>query len=70
MMAMGQMRCVGIKDVGGTTIAQKLETAGQPDMPETAIASGCIDFILSPEDIAQETMRIARGADSGKRETQ
>jgi two-component system, chemotaxis family, protein-glutamate methylesterase/glutaminase len=50
----------GIKDVGGTTIAQKLETASQPDMPESAIASGCIDFILSPEDIAQEIMRIAR----------
>jgi two-component system, chemotaxis family, protein-glutamate methylesterase/glutaminase len=52
----------GIKDVGGTTIAQKLDTAGQPDMPASAIASGCIDFILSPEDIAQEIMRIARGA--------
>ena len=59
----------GIKDVGGTTIAQKLETAGRPDMPESAIASGCIDFILSPEDIAQEIVRIAQGADSAKRET-
>jgi two-component system, chemotaxis family, protein-glutamate methylesterase/glutaminase len=46
--------------VGGTTIAQKLETAGQPDMPESAIASGCIDFVLSPEGIAQEIIRIAR----------
>jgi two-component system, chemotaxis family, protein-glutamate methylesterase/glutaminase len=52
----------GIKDVGGTTIAQKLETASQPDMPESAIASGCIDFVLSPEDIAQEIVRIAQGA--------
>ncbi len=50
----------GIKDVGGRTIAQKLETAGQPDMPESAIASGCIDFILSPEVIAKEIMRIAQ----------
>jgi two-component system chemotaxis response regulator CheB len=50
----------GIKEVGGITIAQKLETAGQPDMPETAIASGYIDFVLSPEDIAQEIVRIAR----------
>jgi chemotaxis response regulator CheB len=50
----------GIRDVGGITIAQKLETAGQPDMPESAIESGCIDFILSPEDIAQEIIRIAR----------
>jgi two-component system, chemotaxis family, protein-glutamate methylesterase/glutaminase len=52
----------GIRDVGGTTIAQRLETAGQPDMPESAIASGCIDFILSPEDIAQEIVRIAQEA--------
>ena len=49
----------GIKDVGGITIAQKLDTAGQPDMPESAIASGCIDFVLSPEDIALEIVRIA-----------
>jgi two-component system chemotaxis response regulator CheB len=49
-----------IKEVGGTTIAQKLNTATQPDMPESAIASGCIDFILSPEDIAKEIMRIAK----------
>lgn len=48
-----------IKEVGGITIAQKLETAGQPDMPESAIESGCIDFVLSPEDIAQEIVRIA-----------
>jgi len=49
----------GIRDVGGITIAQKLDTAVQPDMPQSAIASGCIDFILSPEDIAQEIRRIA-----------
>jgi chemotaxis response regulator CheB len=49
----------GIKDVGGITIAQKLDTAAQPDMPESAIASGCIDFILSPENIAREIVRIA-----------
>ena len=51
----------GIKDVGGITIAQKLDTAGQPDMPASAIASGCIDFVLSPEDIAREIVRIAGG---------
>jgi two-component system, chemotaxis family, protein-glutamate methylesterase/glutaminase len=48
-----------IKDVGGITIAQKPETAGQPDMPESAIDSGCIDFILSPEQIAHEIIKIA-----------
>jgi chemotaxis response regulator CheB len=37
-----------------------LSTAKQPDMPESAIASGCIDYVLSPEDIAKEIVRIAR----------
>jgi chemotaxis response regulator CheB len=57
----GAAALCGIKEVGGITIAQKLETAGQPDMPASAIATGCIDFVLSPEDIAQEIIRIARG---------
>ena len=56
----GAAALCGIKDVGGITIAQKLDTAAEPDMPESAIASGCIDFILSPEDIAKEIVRIAR----------
>jgi two-component system chemotaxis response regulator CheB len=50
----------GIKEVGGITIAQTLDTAEQPDMPESAIASGWIDFVLSPEDIAKELARIVR----------
>jgi len=50
----------GIREVGGITIAQKPDTASQPDMPVSAIASGCIDFILSPEDIAKEIMKIAK----------
>jgi chemotaxis response regulator CheB len=28
-------------------------------MPESAIASGFIDFVLSPEDIADEIIRIS-----------
>jgi two-component system chemotaxis response regulator CheB len=55
----GAAALCGIKEVGGITIAQKLETAGQPDMPESAIESGCIDFVLSPENIAREIVRIA-----------
>ena len=49
----------GIKEVGGITIAQKPETAAQPDMPASAIASGCIDFILTPEEIAKKIVQIA-----------
>jgi chemotaxis response regulator CheB len=56
----------GIKEVGGITIAQKPDTAKQPDMPESAIASGFIDFILSPEDIAKEIIRIAHASEADR----
>jgi two-component system, chemotaxis family, protein-glutamate methylesterase/glutaminase len=56
----GAAALCGIREAGGIAIAQKPDTAAQPDMPGSAIASGCIDFILSPEDIAQEIARIAR----------
>lgn len=62
----GAAALCGIKDVGGITIAQKLDTAIQPDMPESAIASGCIDFILSPKEIAREIVRIAGGEASSQ----
>ena len=54
----------GIRDVGGTTIAQLPASAGQPDMPDSAIASGCVDFILAPEQIAARIIKIIRPADS------
>jgi chemotaxis response regulator CheB len=59
----GAAALCGIKEAGGITIAQKLVTAGHPDMPKSAIASGCIDFVLSPEDIAKNITRIARAAE-------
>ena len=59
----GSAALCAIKEVGGITIAQKPETAEQPDMPESAMASGCIDFVLSPEDIAKEITRIAHAAE-------
>lgn len=65
----GAAALCGIQEVGGITIAQKLSSAAQPDMPQSAIASGCIDFVLSPEDIAQEIIRIARAQD-GLRQNQ
>jgi chemotaxis response regulator CheB len=64
----GAAALCGIKEVGGVTIAQKPDTAGQPDMPGSAIASGCIDFILSPEDIAREIVRIARESGRARNE--
>ena len=60
----GAAALCGIKEVGGITIAQKQSTASQPDMPQSAIDTGCIDFVLSPEDIALEIRRIACGTGS------
>ncbi len=57
----GAAALCGIQEAGGITIAQKLDTAVQPDMPESAIASGCVDFVLSPEDIAKKIIQIAHG---------
>ena len=54
----GAAALCGIREVGGITIAQKLDTAAQPDMPQSAIDTGCIDFILSPEEIAQQVRII------------
>ena len=56
----GAAALCGIKEAGGITIAQKLETAKQPEMPESAIATGCIDFVLSPEDIAIKIEQIVQ----------
>lgn len=58
----GAAALCGIRDAGGVTIAQKPETAGQAEMPCSAIASGCIDLILSPEEIAREIVRIAQAS--------
>ena len=49
-----------IKEAGGITIAQMPETAEWADMPESAIETGYIDFVLSPEDMALKIAEIAR----------
>ena len=49
-----------IKAVGGITIAQTPETAVWSDMPESAIKTGYVDFVLSNEDIARKILEIAR----------
>jgi two-component system, chemotaxis family, CheB/CheR fusion protein len=47
-----------IKGEGGITFAQD-DTAQQPGMPHSAIASGCVDFVLPPAEIARELTRVA-----------
>ncbi|MGH8728386.1 MAG: chemotaxis protein CheB [Burkholderiales bacterium] len=55
----GTLGCQDIKAAGGITFAQD-DSAQQDSMPKSAIAAGCIDFVLPPEKIANELARIAR----------
>lgn len=50
----------GIKAVGGITIAQDPISAKQPDMPMSAIGTGFVDFILTPEKIGQTIVALAQ----------
>jgi len=58
----GAKALAAIKQVGGITIAQKPDTASSPGMPNSAIESGNIDFILTPKEIAEKLVRIAQDA--------
>jgi two-component system CheB/CheR fusion protein len=58
----GSLGLAEIKAVGGITFAQDDKSAKYPDMPLNAINSGCIDFVLPPDEIAGELVRIGRHA--------
>src|SRR5688572_23297245 len=55
----GTMGLEAIKAEGGITFAQD-DSARYDSMPQSAVAAGCVDFVLSPENIAKELARIAR----------
>jgi two-component system CheB/CheR fusion protein len=48
-----------IKSEGGIAFAQDA-TARYDGMPRNAIAAGCVDFVLPPEGIAKELVRLSR----------
>jgi two-component system CheB/CheR fusion protein len=63
-----------IKAAGGITIVQEPSTAHADGMPRAAMATGAVDLVLAPRDIAAELVRIAshplvretpRGEDAG-----
>ena len=53
----GTLGLEAIKAEGGITFAQD-GTAQHDGMPHSAIASGCVDFVLPPDEIAREIVRI------------
>ena len=49
-----------IKAAGGITMAQAPASARFDGMPKSAIATGCVDFVLPPKELGKEIVRIGR----------
>jgi len=55
-----------IKKAGGIVFAQDFQTAKQPDMPQSAVKTGCVDRLLPPAEIAAQLERIADARARGR----
>ena len=49
-----------VKAAGGVTFAQDCASARFANMPQAAVTTGCVDFMLPPKCIAAELARIGR----------
>jgi two-component system, chemotaxis family, CheB/CheR fusion protein len=58
-----------IKVAGGITFAQDIASAEFPTMPMIAIASGYVDYVLSPAEIAAELVNISKNGNDGAMNT-
>ena len=56
----GTLGLAAIKSEGGVTFAQDLESAKYDGMPRSAVGAGVVDYVLPPDRIAQELIRIHR----------
>ena len=54
----GTLGLKAIKDYGGITFAQEQQSAAYDAMPQSAIDAGVVDFILPPEMIPQQLLRL------------
>jgi two-component system CheB/CheR fusion protein len=55
----GTLGLTAIKGEGGITFAQDTNSAKYDGMPASAVAAGCVDFVLPPKEMADELARIA-----------
>jgi two-component system CheB/CheR fusion protein len=58
----GALGIRAIKQGGGTTFAQYPGSARFPSMPISAIETGCVGFVLRPNEIARALTRLSRHA--------
>lgn len=54
----GTLGLKSIRDQGGITIAQNIESAAYSEMPQNAIDAGVVDFILDPEQIPTQLLQL------------
>ncbi len=54
----GTLGLQSIKAEGGITFAQDEKSARQNSMPRSAVSDGCIDYVLSPPEIARQLVRL------------
>ena len=55
----GSLGLTAIKEAGGVTFAQCEDTAKFESMPNTAVATGNVDFVLPPQQIAEELVNLS-----------
>jgi two-component system, chemotaxis family, CheB/CheR fusion protein len=68
----GSDRAFGIRAIrraGGTTFAQYPGSARFPNLPISAIDTGCVDFVLRPNELAYELARVSRHKEKVQRGT-
>ena len=56
----GAQGMMAIKSAGGITFAQSPDSSKHDGMPRSAIAAGCVDFILPPKEIAKELAQLGK----------
>lgn len=56
----GALGMQAIKGEGGITFAQNDASAKFNSMPRAAVSQGCVDFVLTPEEIAEELVQIGQ----------
>jgi two-component system chemotaxis response regulator CheB len=60
----GSMGVEAVKKMGGTVIAQDAETAEFSGMPNAAIQTGCVDFVLTLDEIGPALVKLVAGGEN------
>ena len=56
----GTLGLKAIKENGGISIAQDIQSASYNSMPQSAVNAGVVDFILAPEKMPEQLLQIKR----------